>query len=187
MSTIEGTSTAEWIVPGTDTPEAQALYKELGTQNATPGGELGKDEFLTLLVTQLSSQDPFEPMSSTESIAQLAQFSSLEQMQNLNDQVESQRHASGLLDAMLIQGQSVEATMMDGTTVEGVVEKMTWQDGEMLFQINGMNYRTSQLTGLRMLDTPTTEEQPPAETTPETAETPEVENALPTLPEEAGI
>lgn len=51
---------------------------------------LGKDEFLNLLVTQMSNQDPLKPTSDTEFIAQMAQFSSLEQMQNLNASITSQ-------------------------------------------------------------------------------------------------
>lgn len=46
--------------------------------------DLDKDAFLRLLTTQLSNQDPLNPMEDREFIAQLAQFSSLEQMQNLN-------------------------------------------------------------------------------------------------------
>lgn len=50
---------------------------------------LGKDEFLKLMLTQLKYQNPLEPMSDNEFIAQMAQFSSLEQMQNVNTNLES--------------------------------------------------------------------------------------------------
>ncbi|HIE04051.1 MAG TPA: flagellar hook assembly protein FlgD [Candidatus Latescibacteria bacterium] len=49
--------------------------------------ELGKEDFLRLLAVQLRFQDPLEPIGSTEFAAQLAQFSALEQMKNLNDRV----------------------------------------------------------------------------------------------------
>lgn len=55
--------------------------KKTSTRNT---GELGKDDFLQLLITQLQHQDPMSPSSDQEFIAQIAQFSSLEQMQNLN-------------------------------------------------------------------------------------------------------
>jgi flagellar basal-body rod modification protein FlgD len=46
---------------------------------------MGKDDFLQLLVTQLQNQDPLSPMDSTGFTAQLAQFSSLEELQNINE------------------------------------------------------------------------------------------------------
>lgn len=55
------------------------------TEEKTNVSSLGKDEFLNLLVTQLQYQDPLDPSGDTEFIAQMAQFSSLEQMQNLNN------------------------------------------------------------------------------------------------------
>jgi len=54
------------------------------TQRPVPSQELGKDDFLQMLITQLRHQDPMEPMKDQDFIAQLAQFSSLEQMTNMN-------------------------------------------------------------------------------------------------------
>ena len=50
---------------------------------------MGKDDFLTLLVAQLQHQDPLNPMNDTDFTAQLAQFSSLEQLQNINTNLEN--------------------------------------------------------------------------------------------------
>ncbi|MCL2610403.1 MAG: hypothetical protein FWE02_01865 [Defluviitaleaceae bacterium] len=55
-----------------------------GDAQRTIGNDLDRDAFLTLLITQLQHQDPLNPVDDREFIAQLAQFSSLEQMQNLN-------------------------------------------------------------------------------------------------------
>jgi flagellar basal-body rod modification protein FlgD len=59
-----------------------------GAKQVEAGGELGKDAFMQLLINQLSHQDPLEPMDNTQFISQLAQFSSLEQMQNVASAVQ---------------------------------------------------------------------------------------------------
>ena len=66
-----------------------ALNKTEGSISATTaatnsGSTLGKDAFLQLLVTQMKYQDPLNPSTDTEYIAQLATFSQLEELQNLN-------------------------------------------------------------------------------------------------------
>lgn len=67
--------------------EKKKENEQLSTQS---NGNLDKDAFLRLLTTQLSNQDPLNPMEDREFIAQLAQFTSLEQMQELNKTFASQ-------------------------------------------------------------------------------------------------
>lgn len=65
------------------------LFDENNNSQATTNSnsKLDKDAFLKLLVTQLANQDPLNPMEDREFIAQMAQFSALEQMQNLNSNI----------------------------------------------------------------------------------------------------
>ncbi len=68
-----------------------------GTTQTQSSSALGKDDFLKLLVTQLHYQDPLNPTDGTEFSAQLAQFSSLEQLQNINDSLQQNLNANYLL------------------------------------------------------------------------------------------
>lgn len=86
---------------------------------------LGKDDFLKLLITQLSNQDPTSPMENTEFIAQMAQFSSLEQMTNMNQEFSK-------LNAMMVSSQGVNTIgkivdiNLGDTTTTGKVEAVTY-------------------------------------------------------------
>lgn len=94
-----------------------------GTTSSDAYSALGKDEFLQLLVTQMQYQDPLNPTSDTEFIAQMAQFSSLEQMQNLNTSFSHYK-------AYSLVGQDITASV-NGNIIEGVVDAVRIQaDGQ---------------------------------------------------------
>lgn len=95
-----------------------ALEPTYTTANETPSyaepkQETGRDQFLTLLVAQLQHQDPFNPMESTEFTTQLAQFSSLEQLFDINDNLEalqSTENSQGLQDLLDYIGKEIQST-----------------------------------------------------------------------------
>jgi flagellar basal-body rod modification protein FlgD len=86
--------------------------------------ELGKDEFLNLLVTQLENQNPLEPQDNGEFIAQLAQFSSLEGIDNLNDTM------TGFVDSFQ-SNQALEASMLVGREVQIQADSAWMQEGQL--------------------------------------------------------
>jgi flagellar basal-body rod modification protein FlgD len=75
------------------------------------GSTLDKDDFLQLLVKQLQNQDPSNPMDNSEYIAQLAQFSSLEQMQNVASSIDN-------LTSITQQSQMIQFNSFVGKTVK---------------------------------------------------------------------
>tara|TARA_B100000029_G_scaffold514851_1_gene619308 strand:+ start:2553 stop:3230 length:678 start_codon:yes stop_codon:yes gene_type:complete len=89
---------------------------------------MAKDEFLKLLVTQLSHQDPMQPMESHQFASQLAQFSSLEQLQNLNGTMQE----GVMSDFMMAQSiNSTLATTLIGKEATAVGNDFTIQTDEL--------------------------------------------------------
>ncbi len=70
--------------------------------------DLDKDAFFKLLTTQLSYQDPLEPMDNTEFVSQMAQFSSLEQMENMNSTMSAFLKNQSLAESAGLIGKTVE-------------------------------------------------------------------------------
>ncbi len=103
--------------------QIDAFNKELqGSRESSK--QLGRDDFLKLLITQLQNQDPTAPMEDKQFIAQMAQFSTLEQMTNMSNDFRSLSSVLGSGRAMQMLGRAVEIVAGDAT-VNGVVEEVT--------------------------------------------------------------
>ncbi len=125
-SGINNPYTIDQIIENTKNKQAAAARKT--------GGELGKNDFLNLLVTQLRYQDPLQPVDDKEFIAQMAQFSSLEQMQNMNGSMTKSQ-------AFTLIGKVITATTTDDKTLEvnsvqGTVTSVKMKDGKTFVVVN---------------------------------------------------
>ena len=90
---------------------------------------LGKDAFLKLLIAELSNQDPLNPMEDREFISQMATFSSLEQMQNMNKTLETMAEANKF-SAVSYVGKAVAFTKGEGEDAKQTVAvvRAVWFD-----------------------------------------------------------
>ncbi|MDK2927478.1 MAG: flagellar basal-body rod modification protein FlgD [Bacillota bacterium] len=113
--------------------------------------DLGREDFLQLLVTQLRLQDPLEPVKEKDFIAQLAQFGTLEGVNNLSDEI---KKLSDLFQTQLLQNAGREAVGLIGrrvtvTTENGsvtdVVTGVRWVDGWPQVVVGGEGYDLAQV------------------------------------------
>jgi len=137
-------------IPAYTVPWLQGAQQE-SNQTTENNGILGKDDFLKLLVAELKYQDPMEPMKDREFISQMANFSSLEQMKNLNTGFEnlSTTLNTQLMPLMTLQ----QASAMIGRQVSylgavneegerqqlvGTIEAVVLKDGRPWYVIDGI-------------------------------------------------
>jgi len=135
------------IGSNTDYTAVQNNCEQNSAISSLTGQTLGKDEFLKLLVTQLQYQDPLEPMKDQEFIAQMATFSELEQVQNLNKTVQHlaedfSYYINGSMSLQLagtLVGREASYIEPDSTgedLITGVIEKVIFKDGIPYFAVN---------------------------------------------------
>lgn len=103
--------------------QQQSESGSAGETDSALDSSMGKEDFLELLVTQLRNQDPMNPMEGQEFAAQLAQFSSVEQLININDTLESQNGNSALTQNL----KNGLAADMLGTRVRAEGNSVNWK------------------------------------------------------------
>jgi flagellar basal-body rod modification protein FlgD len=114
-----------------------------------PTQTLNQQDFLNLLVTQLQNQDPMNPMSDTDFIAQMAQFSTLQQAQQTYQSI-SETQAANLI------GATVTVTGADNATATGTVTSVLTNSGTPEVVVNGQAYTLSEIQSVTPPTTPST-------------------------------
>nr|WP_307555425.1 MULTISPECIES: flagellar hook capping FlgD N-terminal domain-containing protein [unclassified Paenibacillus] len=108
---------------------------------------LGKDDFLKILITQLQNQDPTQPLQDKEFIAQMAQFTSVEQLTNMAGEMKLMRQSLGFVSGLI--GKSITWTDIDssGASVEksGVIDSITFKDGNQYANVKGVEISLDKL------------------------------------------
>jgi len=117
------------INPATSTPGA----------SSSAAGQLGETQFLQLLTTQLQNQDPLSPMDDTQSVAELAQFSSLQATSNLASSFTAFQSNFAVMQSASLIGKNVSAQTTDAggntTTVTGTIKTISVVNGTPEFTL----------------------------------------------------
>lgn len=106
----------------------------------TGSSNLGKDEFLKILMTQLQNQDPLNPMEDKEFIAQMAQFSTLEQTTNMASMMEKfinvQNQSDSILKYSEMIGKKVEWKNSEAETGIGIVNSIKKTEAGIMLELD---------------------------------------------------
>ncbi|WP_134059343.1 flagellar hook assembly protein FlgD [Rheinheimera aquimaris] len=95
----------------------------------TNNSAISQEEFIKLFLAQLNYQDPLEPVDNSEFLAQLAQFSSLEQSRQMNDNIVGLLSMNSSNQALTLLGKSVQVTTQTGASFTGTVQAVSYSAG----------------------------------------------------------
>lgn len=109
---------------------------------------VGQNQFLQLMVKQLQSQDPLTPTDSGQMLAQLAQFSTLSGMEQLNSSFSQMLDLQQITQGSNLIGKQVNYKTASGGVSSGLVQSVAVNDGKITLQVNNNAVSLSQITGL---------------------------------------
>ena len=99
--------------------------------------DLDKDAFLQLFLLSLKNQDPTNTQDPNQFMAQMAQFTILEQIANMSAEVSKMKLAAEMDQATGLIGRTVKVTVAEGVEIDGVVERITAYQGEVKLYLEG--------------------------------------------------
>lgn len=150
-------------IPATEAVTSTGLYNMPTT--AVGNGE-DKEMFLNLLVAQLRYQDPSNPADSSEFLAQNAQFTALEKMQEVADQTAALLSAQISFGAAGMVGNNVTYLKADGTSASGVVSSVTYDATGPMLVVGGETVSLGQISSVSATASPTSPTTPTSPTSP---------------------
>jgi flagellar basal-body rod modification protein FlgD len=128
--------------------QVDAFNKTLNEgKGAKVNAALDKNDFLKILITQLSHQDPTQPMNDKEFVAQMAQFTSLEQITNMSNGLSKVADLLSRSQAVSLLGTAVDVSN-GGGTISGTVDAVTGGDFPQIL-VNGQYYDYSQVQKIK--------------------------------------
>ena len=113
-----------------------------------PSSLVSQDDFLKLLTAQLKNQDPLNPVSNSDFTAQLAQFSTLSGVQQLNTSTQQMLALQQISQGASLVGKKVIYSDAANQAARGTVDAVNFQDGKLLVQIGGTNVPSDRLRSI---------------------------------------
>lgn len=113
------------------------------------GGNLGKDDFLKLLTTQLQHQDPMNPQDNMGFIGQMAQFSALEQTTNMATSLERYGTSQQVSQSIGLIGHEVDAQDATGAKLTGKVDSVNIAAGSIVINVGSNKLSPGQILEIR--------------------------------------
>ncbi|MFY0407017.1 flagellar hook assembly protein FlgD [Solicola sp. PLA-1-18] len=127
---------------------ATASTAAAGTTTPTSSTAMDKDTFMKLLVAQLKYQDPMNPTDSAQFMAQTAQFTSLEKLEQVADQTQQSLAAQLAFGASSLVGRTVSYPQPDGSTATGVVDTVSFTSAGPVLSVGGTDVSMNDVTAV---------------------------------------
>src|SRR6478609_9419689 len=148
-------------VPATEAVTSTGLYQPA----TTTGSSSDKEMFLNLMVAQLRYQDPMNPTDSGQMMAQNAQFTALEKMQDVADQTAALLSAQVSFGAAGMVGKNVTYENADGTKTSGLVGSVSYDASGPMLVVDGKDVTLGQVQSISATAAPTAPSPPATATT----------------------